>query len=77
MVTPYGFYKANVAVGWEGYNFDLLNDIYLGYGQAIDLQRAKGQNGYISQKITLPSESYCNLSFYQQAHDNNFNNYVM
>ncbi len=64
-------YITGIATGWSGQYFDLLNDIWVGYGQAIDLQRGIGQNGYIEQTVQLPNASSCNLSFYQQAQSNN------
>jgi hypothetical protein len=70
-------YITGIATGWTGQYFDLLNDIWVGHGQAIDLQRGKGQNGYIEQTVQLPNTSYCNLSFYQQAQSNNYANHVV
>ena len=44
----------NVATGWSGINFDLINfNNYLGFGQFVDLARGVGQNGYIEQNVTI------------------------
>ena len=76
-ITAYPGWLIGSVTEWTGQYFDLINDVWLGRGQALDLQRGIGQNGYIEQIVTLQDEGYCNLSFYQQAMDTNYNSYVL
>ncbi len=77
VISSFRNYLACQATGWTGQYFDLINDVWLGQGQAIDLQRGIGQNGYIEQTVVLPNESYCNLSFYKQGMNINYNSYKL
>ena len=54
-VIPPPKLNLNYTLNWNGTQFDLKTDpIYnLGFGQFVDLQKAIGQNGYISQIISL------------------------
>ena len=68
-----------VADGWGGTFFNLWN-IFICAGltnQCMDLQANSDENGYINQTILLPSDGYCNLSFYQKAYSTNYTWYVM
>ena len=77
VVPAYKSFIACQATGWTGQYFDLIWDQWLGRGQALDLQRGPGQNGYIEQTVVLPNESYCNLSFYKQGKSTNYNSFVL
>ena len=47
VITAYPGWLIGSVTGWTGQYFDLINDVWLGRGQAVDLQRGIGQNGYI------------------------------
>ena len=63
----WGSYITGSVTGWRNKWVDVVNFYHLGYGQAIDMQRGIGQNGYIEQTITLPVLGVYNLSFYQRT----------
>ena len=77
VVPAYYSFIVSQATGWTGQYFDLIWDQWLGRGQALDLQRGPGQNGYIEQTVVLPNEGYCNLSFYKQGTSTNYNSFVL
>jgi hypothetical protein len=54
-VIPPPNQNMNYILNWNGTQFDLKSDpvFNLGFGQYVDLQKSIGQNGYISQIISL------------------------
>ena len=79
-VLPMGVVGFSVT-GWTVnliHLYDSVSSFCPGFqAQCLDLQANLGQNGYISQVISLPNPGTCNLTFKQKAFTTSFLDYVM